>query len=155
MARLSPCPPVLLLPLSSCLPVPLSPCPLQLLQGAEPVGAADGVRPVQRTLQPLPGAGVCLESLQLGRHEGGLGAGETALATTPRGIHGNAPPTQVAVIVGSSESDVFRRMHTRAHVGIRVHNHTHTRTHARTHTPCGGTLKSAPNKPGSLKNTYK
>lgn len=66
---------VLLLSSKACKTVSFT-FPLQLFQGAEPVGAADGVRPVQRPLQPLPGAGMCLEGLQLERYEGGVGSGE-------------------------------------------------------------------------------
>lgn len=40
------------------------------------MGSLDGVRPVQRSHQPLPGPGVCLAGVQLDRHEGGAGAGE-------------------------------------------------------------------------------
>lgn len=50
---------------------------LQVLQGAEPVGGPDRVRPVQGAHQPVPRAGVCLAGVELDRHEGGAGAGET------------------------------------------------------------------------------
>ena len=118
--------------------VPLSPCPLQLLQGAEPVGATDGVRPVQRTLQPLPGAGVCVEGLQLGRHEGGPGAGEEALATTPGPHGGKRVPTQAAMIVAAlSELGASAHSGTRACAHARAHScaQLRTLTYTHTHTP--------------------
>ena len=40
------------------------------------MGSLDGIRPVQRPHQPLPGPGVCLAGVQLDRHEGSPGAGE-------------------------------------------------------------------------------
>lgn len=47
------------------------------------MGSLDGVWPVQRSHQPLPGPGVCLAGVQLDRHEGGAGAGEDR---TPRTV---------------------------------------------------------------------
>lgn len=43
------------------------------------MGSLDGIWPVQRSHKPLPGPGVCLAGVQLDRHEGGIGAGETTL----------------------------------------------------------------------------
>lgn len=43
------------------------------------MGSLDGIWSVQRSHQPLSGPGVCLAGVQLDRHEGGIGAGETTL----------------------------------------------------------------------------
>lgn len=44
------------------------------------MGSLDGIRPVQRSHKPLSRPGVCLAGVQLDRHEGGVGAGETSLS---------------------------------------------------------------------------